>query len=71
MDPSSGAPLPIGRERLMVIGVEKAARDAIETTFCHLQQKSLDGPSRASAPGVPTGNLIRLASSRESGDVRP
>jgi hypothetical protein len=42
MDPRSGATLPIGRERLMVIGVEKASRDAIETTFCHLQQKSLD-----------------------------
>jgi hypothetical protein len=28
-------PLPIGRERLMVIGIQKASRDAIETTFCH------------------------------------
>jgi Caspase domain len=41
-DPQSGASLPIGREALLVIGVEKPARDAIETTFCHLQQKSLD-----------------------------
>ena len=42
MDPRSGAPLPIGRERLMVIGVEKAKRDSIETSFCHLAQPSLD-----------------------------
>lgn len=41
-NPQSGTPLPIGRERLMVIGVEKRSRDEIETTFCHLQQKSLD-----------------------------
>jgi hypothetical protein len=41
-DQKSGARLPVGRERLMVIGVEKPTRDAIETTFCNLQQKSLD-----------------------------
>jgi hypothetical protein len=41
-DPRTGTPLPIGREALLVIGVEKAARDTAETTFCHLQQKSLD-----------------------------
>jgi hypothetical protein len=41
-DQKTGAPLPVGRERLMVIGVEKPTRDAIETTFCNLQQKSLD-----------------------------
>ena len=41
-DPQSRAPLPIGREALVIVGVEKPTRDAIETTFCHLQQQSLD-----------------------------
>jgi hypothetical protein len=49
--------LPVGRERLMVIGVEKAARDTLETTFCHLAQASLDsaretGRRSASTPFV-------------------
>ncbi len=54
-DPQSGQPLPIGRESLMIVGVEKPARDAIETTFCHLQQASLDSArSRAGARSVGT-----------------
>jgi hypothetical protein len=44
-------PLPIGRERLVVIGVEKASRDAIETTFCHLAQASLDSARGAGRRG--------------------
>jgi hypothetical protein len=45
-------PLPIGRERLVVIGVEKTSHDAIETTFCHLAQGSLDST---------TGSRCRIA----------
>jgi hypothetical protein len=53
----SAQPLPTGRERLMVVGVEKASRDAVETTFCHLAQPSLDtaretGQRSASTPFV-------------------
>jgi hypothetical protein len=44
-------PLPIGRERLMVIGVEKTSRDAVETTFCHLAQGSLDSARGAGRRG--------------------
>jgi hypothetical protein len=44
-------PLPIGREQLVVIGVEKTSRDAIETTFCHLAQGSLDSARGAGRRG--------------------
>jgi hypothetical protein len=46
-DQKTGAPLPIGRDRLLVIGVQKPARDPLETTFCHLAR-----PSIASARGA-------------------
>jgi hypothetical protein len=48
---SQSRPLPIGRERLMVIGVEKPSRDAIETTFCHLAQGSLESARGATRRG--------------------
>jgi hypothetical protein len=48
-DQKTGAPLPVGRERLMVIGVEKPERDPIGTTFCHLAQQGIAGARGAAA----------------------